>query len=602
MTGVCMIVKRLIVVLAACGGASDPVAPSAGSDCPPEPVAKAVPTPPPPAAGAGVRLLVRNHVVDGDGTIVASIAGLERYDAALPVGGDRFAIGAFIADAGAATLQRLPAIYDPGEGTYAVGDSFLIAAPLHGELERVEAATGKVRWQVHASPHQLTIAGDAVIASECAANGSRQWTAGYALADGSQLFLTPTQPGCDERLVTNDYLVSRPWSARRSKVYALAASRNFIVDGEIAAIAQVDDDAVVVTDRDVMRITSAGVRVWRIAIGDIAFGNAGSITPLDGGDLLIELHETMADSGLAFWRLHPDGRVVWQTSVAGIGVAHSRYSNVAYSAIRGDKIYAVSQASGGDVFERIDLATGADERRCQPIGDCGTLAERDARMPFVVGNNLVAPDGHVVHAIAGVDRSAVARPFGGPEYRVGDVVVDAARDVTFHVVTTDPSQVDPFHIEHVAGESIVRDRTKREVLRIREEVAGVHWVGRDLVIVSDKQIARLAAGKPVWTLPPPSGTFASASELAELRDGDVVIATYCASSDDGIDLQRVGADGGVRWHVTVRGLGVAHSEYEQSVYLAVRGDAVFVVSQASGGNFVERVELATGAHRSVLRP
>ncbi len=614
--------KRLIVVLAACGGASDPVAPSAGSDCPPGPVAKLSPAPPlPNAATAGVRLLVRSHVVDGDGKVVATVAGPERYDAALPVGGDRFSIGAFIADAGAAKAQRLPAIYDPGEGAYAVGGSFLIAAPLHGELQRVDltappfggaagrapvatgdAATGKVQWRVHASPHELTIAGDRVIASECAPDGARQWSTGYALADGAMLFVTPTQPGCDERLVAQDYVVNRPWSARRSTVYALAASRSFVVDGEVAAIAQVEADAIVLTDRDITRMTPSGAMVWRIAIDKIAFGDAGSITPIAGGDLVIELHDSIADSGLAFWRLHPDGRVVWQTSAAGIGVAHSKYSNIAYSTIRGDKLYAVSQASGGDFFERIDLATGADELRCQPIGDCGTLAERDARVPFVVGNDLVAPDGHVIHSIAGVERSAVARSFGGPEYIVGDVVVDAARDVTYRVTVVDPSQVAAFHIDHVDGESIVRDRSKREVLRLREVVAAAHWVDRDLVVVSDKRIARLAAGKPVWTLPPPADTFAAASELVELPGGDVVIATYCAISDDGIDLQRVGVDGHVRWHITVRGLGVKHSEYEQSVYLAVRGDAVFVVSQASGGDFVERVELATGAHRSVIRP
>ncbi len=50
------------------------------------------------------------------------------------------------------------------------------------------------------------------------------------------------------------------------------------------------------------------------------------------------------------------------------------------------------------------------------------------------------------------------------------------------------------------------------------------------------------------------------------------------------------------------GLGVEHSEYLQRVYLERRDDALYVVSQASGGNFMERVDLATGAHRSLLRP
>ena len=95
--------------------------------------------------------------------------------------------------------------------------------------------------------------------------------------------------------------------------------------------------------------------------------------------------------------------------------------------------------------------------------------------------------------------------------------------------------------------------------------------------------------------------FETAAEFANIPGGDLVVATYCTISDDGVEVQRIGGDGNVRWRIQVPGLGVAHSEYEQLVYLELRGTSLYVVSQGSGGHFIERLDLATGAHHAVLR-
>jgi hypothetical protein len=105
----------------------------------------------------------------------------------------------------------------------------------------------------------------------------------------------------------------------------------------------------------------------------------------------------------------------------------------------------------------------------------------------------------------------------------------------------------------------------------------------------------------VWSVPPPADTFVAATDLVELPDGDVVVATYCAISDDGVELRRIGPSGALRWKAQVPGLGVDHSKYRQYVYLERRDDQLYVVSQGSGGNFMERVALATGAHVSLVR-
>ena len=349
----------------------------------------------------------------------------------------------------------------------------------------------------------------------------------------------------------------------------------------------------------------------------------------------------------------------------------------------------------------------------------------DAAIPFDVGNNLVAPDGHVLHPLEGVDRWAIAQPLGDHVFAVDGYQVDAQRDTTrrlfppaelrrvdadhdrnevveyslqgravwrseldgvrsvrppdlavsppvivatvvgtlrafervtgkvrwsvaadaddlaivgdtaYYVTCNEPTRdhwlygraladgairfraaladgCDPqllFDAHHVVavesnhgGSTIVFDLAGHELYRLSEQVASVRAQGDDLLVVSDKRIARLTdAGKVVWSLPAPHDSFVTATEFAALPGGDLVVATYCAISDDGVELQRMGPDGSARWHVTVPGLGVGHSEYLQRVYLEVRGPALFAVSQASGGHFIEQLDLATGTHHAVMR-
>jgi hypothetical protein len=81
-----------------------------------------------------------------------------------------------------------------------------------------------------------------------------------------------------------------------------------------------------------------------------------------------------------------------------------------------------------------------------------------------------------------------------------------------------------------------------------------------------------------------------------LPDGDLVIANYGAISDSGVALYRIHAiDGTVVWRASVPGLGVPHSQYEHLAYVELRGDALYVVSEASGGGFLERLSASTGS-------
>ncbi|HEV7555272.1 MAG TPA: PQQ-binding-like beta-propeller repeat protein [Kofleriaceae bacterium] len=173
----------------------------------------------------------------------------------------------------------------------------------------------------------------------------------------------------------------------------------------------------------------------------------------------------------------------------------------------------------------------------------------------------------------------------------------------------DPSmRVDDRHVTVVedsrAASTLVFDLAGRELYRLAETTAGdniepwgaLHVVGQVSIAVTDKHISAISDdGHTHWQLPPPDNKFVAADDFVDLDGGDLVIANYGAIDDDGVDMFRIAPQTGrVLWHVRVPGLGVGHSEYYQTVYARARGDDLFVISQGSGGWFMERLAVATG--------
>jgi len=147
----------------------------------------------------------------------------------------------------------------------------------------------------------------------------------------------------------------------------------------------------------------------------------------------------------------------------------------------------------------------------------------------------------------------------------------------------------------------VFDLAGRELYRLSELVGGSlevpHGAGSDLLLVTDQHIERIGDDGAVrWRLGRPESTFVADDDFVALPTGEVVIANYGAIDDGGIDVMRIATDDGrIAWRTHVPGLGVGHSEYFQSVYARARGAALFVISQAAGGWYMERLSLATGA-------
>jgi len=131
-----------------------------------------------------------------------------------------------------------------------------------------------------------------------------------------------------------------------------------------------------------------------------------------------------------------------------------------------------------------------------------------------------------------------------------------------------------------------------------EAVFAAQQVGVDgeTVVVNGERTARLSRdGRELWRVNP-SFVAPGAADIDPLADGSLLLTAYDESSDEGVDLAKIDpTTGAIAWRVHAKGLGVGRYGYSQWVYVEVRGNDFVLVSQATGGYFVERRKIASGA-------
>jgi outer membrane protein assembly factor BamB len=254
-----------------------------------------------------------------------------------------------------------------------------------------------------------------------------------------------------------------------------------------------------------------------------------------------------------------------------------------------------------------------------PIG--GTSAVAPSELAFGTDRIVAKRDG-VIRAFDDATGAEVwhTRGFGYPFYARGDavyayeceqhmVVARALADgkERFHVplmmeceprITIDDAHV--FVLDGYGKTTHVLDLHGGVVLSLAEELQATAPVAGGTLIVTDKQVAMLEdSGHVRWQLPGPVNEFVGGDEVVTLPGGDVIVANYGMIADSGVDVMRLRpSDGTIVWHANVHGLGVAHSKYRQLVYLELRGDDLYVVSQASGGGYFEKLGIADGVSKS----
>jgi hypothetical protein len=136
------------------------------------------------------------------------------------------------------------------------------------------------------------------------------------------------------------------------------------------------------------------------------------------------------------------------------------------------------------------------------------------------------------------------------------------------------------------------------VLDLREGVADVQRLGGDWLVVGVQRLFRVSpAGETRWALAPVLDAEQEATEAAVMPvgDDDIVVLQWNGGGDSGVGVARVSATGVDRWRHVAQPLRVMHSEYYHRCYALLDGASLIVVSQASGGSFLERIDVHTGA-------
>jgi RNA polymerase sigma factor (sigma-70 family) len=205
---------------------------------------------------------------------------------------------------------------------------------------------------------------------------------------------------------------------------------------------------------------------------------------------------------------------------------------------------------------------------------------------FLKGELLLAADGASVHARAVVSGAEVFK------------VNLPARDF------------DPSPIAEVAGLFLVQalekpggkgvafllDRKGQIRHRLdRQVVAGIRQEN-DLILLTSTDVVRLSPDDKIrWAIPFERHQWLAGGGLAELPGGDLLAFRHGRINDSGVDLIRLKPGAGqVVWKAHCAGLGVAHSEYEHEVRVAIERRTIRVTSRGSQGTFVELLDLRSG--------
>jgi outer membrane protein assembly factor BamB len=128
----------------------------------------------------------------------------------------------------------------------------------------------------------------------------------------------------------------------------------------------------------------------------------------------------------------------------------------------------------------------------------------------------------------------------------------------------------------------------------RQVVSGKQFRG-DVIFLTSKNVVRFSArDKVAWTVPFDHQWIAGGG-LIDLRDGDMIAFQFGCICDSGVSLIRFDpTTGKTIWKHHCKGLGVGHSKYLHTARATVEGTKLRITSKASGGTFVEVLDLKTG--------
>jgi hypothetical protein len=142
-----------------------------------------------------------------------------------------------------------------------------------------------------------------------------------------------------------------------------------IIGREVADGKRSGEDVLLLTGRDVVRMSLTGRTIWTCGFREEQDWFAwGGFVDLPGGGLLAFLYNRISDSGVQVIRLDPaTGKQLWQADCKPLGVGHSNYSHYAIVVVQRDRVKVVSRGSYGTFVETLDLKSGRQVSRTHDI-------------------------------------------------------------------------------------------------------------------------------------------------------------------------------------------------------------------------------------------
>jgi outer membrane protein assembly factor BamB len=169
---------------------------------------------------------------------------------------------------------------------------------------------------------------------------------------------------------------------------------------------------------------------------------------------------------------------------------------------------------------------------------------------------------------------------------------------------------DPLAIEEVAGLFLVQthedtgghgnglliDRKGQVRHRFDRQVITGRLRGEDRVFLTSRDVVCLTADdKPRWAVPFRDGEWIAGGDLVDVDGGDLLAFLYGHINDSGVQVVRLNPQTGQEvWETWCSPLGVPHSKYRHWATVRMDGEHLKVTSRASGGTFVELLDLQTG--------
>jgi outer membrane protein assembly factor BamB len=242
----------------------------------------------------------------------------------------------------------------------------------HGDgVTALDAGTGKPAWHSPGPADRMLLSGDLLLATGCSQGGADvaargRWLTARAVATGAEAFRVQLPPPPFDPLpireVAGLFLIQAT-GAPGGRGAALLVDRGGPVrhrlDREVVEGQRRGEDLVLLTSRDVVRVTPDGRTAWASRMHNPEGIAGGGLLALAGGDLLAFLYGEFSDSGVQVVRLDPGtGRAVWQSFCEPLGVPHSAYRHQATVALEGSTVKVISRGTRGTFVERLDLRSG----------------------------------------------------------------------------------------------------------------------------------------------------------------------------------------------------------------------------------------------------